>query len=528
MIPAQKLTLLTIEDDLVVRKGLVTYLEGLGYAVEQAGNGIEGIELFKKVLPDLVITDLRLPGLDGLKVLEEIRNISPSTPVIVFSGMGTLNDAIEALRLGAVDYITKPVTDLELIKHTIDRTLERVRLLRENEQYQEYLEKEVERKTAELHQAQKLEAIGTLAGGIAHDFNNILAVIMGHAELAALSVPPKSELADDIEQILSASDRAKSLVQQILNFGRKKSIKRSPLNTAVIIKETVKMLRATIPVTVQLDFHSLIEKPLVLMDPVELHQIITNMCTNALHALPEERGNITIRIEECDLIDSASDAVGLLTPGKYLELSIQDDGDGIEPDHLSTIFEPFFTTKEQDEGTGLGLSVVREIVSQCDGEIQVESQHGKGTVFKMFFPLIEDTKEDRDMETVDLLPVGNEKILFIDDEVALVETMERMLTFLGYKPICCTSAEDALEILAVHNGNFDLIISDQSMPNIPGNVLVEKIGVSYPEIPIILCTGYSSVVDRQRAFGLGVSDFVMKPISIHELANKVRTVLDCK
>lgn len=521
----KKKQILTIEDDLVVRKALANFLEGVGYSVDQAETGKQGVERFKQIKPDLVITDLRLPELDGLKVLEKIRRISPDTPVIVFSGMGTLADAIEALRLGASDYITKPVTDLALIKHTVEKALERVKLVKENRAHQEYLEKEVERKTAELHQAQKLEAIGTLAGGIAHDFNNILAVIIGHAELAQLSIDRESELADDLRQILKASDRAKNLVLQILNFGRKNKVKRMPLQTFVIVKETIKMLRATFPSTAQIHFKVLSKNLCILADPVELHQVLTNLCTNALHALPDQQGNITIELEECHI--GANDDFSTICEGEYLKLVVKDDGGGIEAEALQKIFDPFFTTKEKGEGTGLGLSVVNEIVTNCHGEIKVESEVGVGTTFSIYFPLYYEEKIDEHIIADERdLPSGTENILFIDDEVGLVSTVERMLNYLGYKPTCFSSSIKALKYLETTDDHFDLIISDQSMPKVPGNILVERIKDLMPDVPILLCTGYSSVVDKAGAIEVGAKDLVMKPIGIEELAVKIRDVLD--
>ncbi len=522
-----KLTVLTIEDDLVVRKALVKFLEGHGFIVAQADNGLKGLAIFEQLHPDLVITDLRLPELDGMKVLEYIRTESPDTPVIVFSGMGTLNDAIKALRLGAADYITKPVTDLALIKHTIDKALERVNLVQKSREYQTYLEEEVERKTAELHQAQKLEAIGTLAGGIAHDFNNILAIIMGHSELALLHENVVPEVADDISQILNASERAKNLVIQILNFGRKGKTKRVSIKSLVIVNETIKMLRATIPATVQLDFNVSAKNTMIQADPVELHQIITNLCTNSLHALTDEQGVISVNLEECS-VDESSELRGKLIDGDYLILTVKDDGQGIEKDTVDKIFDPFFTTKEKGQGTGLGLSVVSEIVRSCNGIIDVDSIVGKGTTFSIYFPLEQDEQEEQGTVDRESLPGGNERILFIDDENELVATAERMLKYLGYSPICCVSALDALDIIKTTKEGFDLIISDQSMPRMPGNVLAEKIKEICPDVPIILSTGYSSILNKKGALGMGAKDLIMKPIGIEELAVKIRKVLDDK
>ncbi len=284
------ITILTIEDDQLVRKAMVAYLKSLNYTVFQAGDGAEGLEIFHRAHPDLVITDLRLPKIDGMEVLSVIRKASPETPVIIASGMGTLGDAIRALQLGARDYVTKPITDMSLIRYAVERALEHAQLVRENKKYQQHLEEEVQKKTAELYQAQKLESIGTLAGGIAHDFNNILAAIMGFTELALFKIEKNSEVAGNLQQVLKASTRAKNLVLQILTFSRKTVTDRHPIQASLIIKEALKLLQATLPSTVQLTQHIRAKEVMIQADPTEIHQVITNLCTNAFHALPNERG----------------------------------------------------------------------------------------------------------------------------------------------------------------------------------------------------------------------------------------------
>lgn len=518
-------TILSIEDDLLVRKAMASYLQGLGYTVLQAPDGAEGLEIFRRSHPDLVLTDLRLPKLDGMDVLSAIREESPDTPVIIVSGMGTLDDAIRALKLGADDYVTKPITDMALLDHAVGRALERIRLIRENRRYQTFLEEEVEKKTAELHQAQKLEAIGTLAGGIAHDFNNILAAIMGFTDLALLKVEKGSEIEQHLLQVHKASDRAKNLVLQILTFSRKSVTERRPVQAELIIKEALKLLRATLPATVELNQSISAKQVMIKADPTEIHQVITNLCTNAFHALGDEQGEITVELIEHTPTENELKENRNLTAGDYLQLTVSDDGCGMDPVTINSIFDPFFTTKEKGQGTGLGLSVIHGIVTDCGGSLRVESQPGKGTTFTLLFPIVVATAVNEE-DVVISPPGGSERILFVDDEEDLRILAEKMLTYLGYSVVCCASGHDALEKAMKDPAGFDLVITDQSMPHMPGTELARKLQAGYPGLPILLCTGYSSMIDEEKALARGISGFLLKPLSINTLALEIRNLLD--
>ena len=518
-------TILSIEDDQLVRKAMAAYLRGIGYTVLEAEDGVEGLELFRRAHPDLVLTDLCLPKLDGLSVLATIIDESPEIPVIIASGMGTLGDAIKALKLGARDYVTKPITDMNLVRYAVERALERVRLLEENKRYQQSLEEEVKKKTAELQQAHKLEAIGTLAGGIAHDFNNILATIMGFTELALLKADKNGEIASNLNHVLKASNRAKDLVLQILTFSRKTETERRPIQASLVIKEALKLMQATIPATVQLTQHITANDIAILANPTEIHQVITNLCTNALHALPREQGTITVGLDEYVITENNPLDLQKGQAGNYLRLTVSDTGCGMAQETLNNVFDPFFTTKEKGQGTGLGLSVVHGIVTGCKGTIKVKSELDHGTTITVLLPAIE-AGEIVETEAVVQPPGGSEKILFVDDEKDLRKIAELMLSYLGYSVVCCASGVEALEAINNDCSRFDLVITDQSMPEMPGIELAAQLLTICPGMPILLCTGYSSIVDEETALSYGIKGFLLKPLAVNVMAQEIRRILD--
>ena len=520
----QQRTLLTIEDDTIVRKAIAAYLRGHNYNVLEASDGEEGVALYRKAKPDIVLTDLRLPKVDGMEILSTIHSDASDTPVIVVSGMGTLDDAIKALKLGAVDYVTKPISDMALLHHSIKKALERVELVRENKRYQTHLEEEIERRTAELQQAQKLEAIGTLAGGIAHDFNNILGAIMGFTDLALLKVENNIPLEKDLQQVKQAAHRAKELVLQILTFSRKSETKKHPIQLSLIIKETLKLLRATLPATTHLSQHVEARDAKILADPIEIHQVLTNLFTNAFHALPEEKGEVSVTLRLRQGKGSSLEGSGGQKNTDLLELQVKDDGCGMDRETIAQIFDPFFTTKEKGLGTGLGLSVVHGIVTDCGGTIDVISTPGEGTRFTLLFPVVEG--EDA-MEVIASLDVqgGCESILLVDDEEPLRELGSRMLSYLGYSVECCASGPEALQLLQKSAKDYDLLVTDQSMPGMPGTELIREVQKIAPDLPVLLCTGFSSMIDEETVQELGVNGFILKPLTMKTLSQEVRKIL---
>jgi PAS domain S-box-containing protein len=377
---------------------------------------------------------------------------------------------------------------------------------------------------AQLAQAQKMEAIGTLAGGIAHDFNNILGVILGYSEMSLLEIAEENALRNNLQEILKAGHRAKELVKQILTFSRRSEEEHKPLIPSPVIKEAVKMLRASLPTTIELrtDIQS---EAMIMADPTQIHQVMMNLCTNAGHAMRQEGGVLAISLHDIDFVASVS--LPEMSPGPYVKLSISDTGHGMPPGVLDQIFNPFFTTKGIGEGTGLGLSVVYGIVKNHRGAISVESEPGKGSTFNIFFPRIEEQfASESPIDSLPLISRGQEQILLVDDEPALVDMIKQMLEFLGYRVESRTCSLEALKAFQARPDKYDLVITDQTMPNMTGAKLAIELIRLRPDIPIILCTGFSELLTPEKAQEIGIQAVLMKPLAIEALATNVREVLD--
>ncbi len=770
---------LTIEDERPIRESFRNYLEDLDYEVLEAENGRLGLELFEREKPNLVLLDLRMPVVNGLEVLAKMRERSPDTPVIVVSGAGAIGDVVEALHLGAWDYLLKPVEDLSMLQHAILKALERARLIQENRRYQEHLEEEVAKRTKEidramsklraseekyrsifenlqdvyfemrkdgtlieispsvesviqysreeilnttlwdlyakpekseklleelkhnkkvtdyeinllnkegtlvpcaimarlrvdtsgaqikicgtlrditdrkraekelkrlftaiehaaegiiitdtdvnieyvnpafghitgysreevlgqslrilesdkhdeafykemwyavsngdvwkgrlinkrkdgtlieqettispirdssgqiigyvsvnrdvteqiklenqLRQAQKMEAIGTLAGGIAHDFNNILSAIIGFTELARMKLPENNVAMEDLDRVQQAGIRAADLVRQILTFGRQEIQEVQPIQIHPIVKEVLKLLRSSIPTTIEIR-RAISTSETVLADPTQIHQVLMNLCTNAYHAMQEDGGILEINLSELNLNSDAVAQYPGLNPGSYLRLTVSDTGHGIDPSVKDRIFEPYFTTKEKGKGTGLGLSVVHGIIRNCGGAITVSSELSKGTTFEVLLPVIQ-KDETIEKEVDESVPTGNESILVVDDEKHVVFICKEMLERLGYKVENRTNSLKALELFRKHPDQFDLVLTDMTMPKMTGVNLAQEIMSIRSDIPIILATGFSERITEESAKQMGLKALLMKPFSFGRLANTVREVLDQK
>ncbi len=385
---------------------------------------------------------------------------------------------------------------------------------------------ERKRLEGQLRHAQKMEAIGTLAGGIAHDFNNILAAIFGYAEMAKRGLPEGHRARKDLAQVLQASGRAKELVQQILTFGRKAEQEQKPVLVQSLAKEALKLMRASMPSSITISQHIDPECGAILADPIQLHQVLVNLCTNAFHAMEDEGGELSVDLAMVDL-----DAMDLrheeqMEPGQYVCLSVKDTGHGLAPEMRERIFEPYFSTKEMGKGFGMGLAVVHGIVKSHGGMIEVESFPGKGTVFQVFFPLAQARAREEEGEEEPELPRGNERILLVDDEPELVKMEKAMLVELGYTVTGTASSKEALALFQAEPQGFDLLLTDQTMPGLSGLELIEQVLALRNDLPVVLCTGYSAQVDEDAARKKGVSRFIMKPLTMLALAEVVRKALD--
>jgi len=378
---------------------------------------------------------------------------------------------------------------------------------------------------AQLLQSQKMESVGTLAGGIAHDFNNILGIVLGNTELAMDNIPEWNPARKNLDEARKACLRAKDVVKQILTFSRKSEIKEELFDLASVVNESLKLLRASIPTSI--DIHQNIANDVdpILGDSTQIHQIMINLCTNAAHAMEENGGSLEVALDNTEIDEDTASRYPKLNPGPHVVLSVRDTGDGISPESIDRVFDPYYTTKEVGKGSGMGLAVVHGIVKGHKGYISVESEPGKGTTFKILFPAVKGKTRDESKEPREL-PTGKERILFVDDEESMVDLNQQRLERLGYKVIPRTDPSEALEFFRTHPDQIDLVITDMTMPHMTGDKLAREMLKIRPDTPIILCTGYSERMSEDRALEIGIRKYIEKPIEMKKLARTVREVLD--
>ncbi len=409
----------------------------------------------------------------------------------------------------------------------MDKALEKGELIRENRMYQHQLEQLVEERTSELRQAQKMEAMGTLAGGIAHDFNNILSGILGYNELAQMCCTTPKHLGY-LKEVEKAGNRAKALIQQILTFSRKQETNTHPIQIAPILKEALKLLRSSLPSSIEIR-QDITSQAYILADPSQIHQIIMNLCTNSFHAMEKNGGVLEISLREQhstpqkELMPNNSNN----TPRTFLVLEVSDSGQGMDTETIKRIFEPYYTTKETGRGTGLGLAVVHGIVGSYGGEITVSSTPGQGSTFRITIPTTDNTGANSSAISPLETPLsGTERILFVDDEIMLIGLADLAFSQFGYHIKTFTDPLAALEEFRKNPKNYDLIITDMTMPGITGDKLVVEIHRIRPDIPIFICSGYAETAIREKNIIQGVSKYIHKPLVMTEILAEVRQLFD--
>ncbi|SLM28176.1 putative Histidine kinase [Desulfamplus magnetovallimortis] len=397
-----------------------------------------------------------------------------------------------------------------------------------NDEIRERIASEKMRKELEIKllQSQKLEAVGTLSGGIAHDFNNILVPIIGYTEMMLDDLAAGNPLRESLNEIYSAAMRARGLVQQILTFSRQETDEFHEMNLEPVIKEALKLIRATIPATIKMEQDIRSDCGMIKANPTQIHQIVMNLTTNAYHAMEESGGELNVTLKEIELGEHDATISGVLK-GRYACLTVADTGKGMTEEVKEKIFDPFFTTKDVGKGTGMGLSVVHGIVTKMGGFINVDSQHGQGSKFHVYLPMAgtdfsdrQDYKEEKEIQG------GTEHILLVDDEESLIRMEKRMLERLGYKVTSCASAIEAIETCMLTPDVFDIVITDMAMPGMSGDKLAAELTRLRPDIPVLLCTGFSEIMSEEKALSLGIKGFLMKPVIMKDLSLKIREVLE--
>lgn len=545
----KKIRMLLIEDDRVDQMAFERFVarQSLPYDYKIAASVAAGKEILASTEFDVIISDYVLG--DGTSF--ELFSLFKDIPVVVTTGTGNEEVAVEAMKMGASDYLIKDPEGnyLKTLPTTVELALARKQTEKELRHYHENLESMVEERTAalkaemlerkqaeksrrelevQLRQKHKMEAVGVMAGGIAHNFNNNLAIILGNLEIARTRLPSDSDVCEYLSNAKTASLRARDLVLQILAYSRQGGDNKVPTSLGAIVGETLRLLSSTIPKTVklQIDIQPASSDINIMADASQIQEILINLCNNAVQAM-EEKGFLKVLLETVDLQQCDIPTNDQRLPGKYLKLSVQDTGGGISHDVIEKIFDPFFTTKDVGQGTGMGLATVQGIVALHGGMIKVQSSEGHGSIFELYFPTFDFSQSEKySIEQCNTdIPHGDERILFLDDDEMLISLGDRMLTELGYHVTTMSSSTAALDLVVASPDLFDLIITDQTMPDLSGSDFIKEVLNVRSDLPCILCTGYSSKISPDEASGLGIKAFLLKPYEQFELAQTIRNVL---
>jgi len=441
--------------------------------------------------------------------LEEVKRTRK--PVIVEHTHDDNNGNIKNYELHAYPLFDSTGKLVHIIEYSLDITRRK------------QAESDKERVETQLRQAQKMEAIGTLAGGIAHDFNNMLGAMIGYANLVLQDVPEDSVAYRNQQEVLIAANRARELVKQILTFGREGEESKKPLKISSITREAVRTFSSSLPENIELRENIEAKSSLIMANVIHIHQILMNLCTNASHAMSQKGGLLEVSLTDIDFESDTTIGNTQIKQGQYVKLKISDTGCGMSHEIMERIFEPFFTTKEVGKGTGMGLSVVHGIVKKCDASIVVQSEVGQGTAFSIFFPRIQTDNEKMPEQKSEGKYKG--RILLVDDEEVMVDVTKQILERLEYKVTGKTSSVEALDLFKAESDKFDLVITDHRMPKMKGTKLAQELLSVKPDIPIILCTGFSEDIGKEEAINMGIKEYLMKPVTNQDLSEAIEKIL---
>jgi signal transduction histidine kinase len=560
--------ILIVDDQVSQMQALCTTLRDEGYETVGVTGGNAALASLREGRFDLLLTDLTMPEMDGISLLKSSLELDPNLVAILMTGEGTIATAVEAMKVGALDYILKPF-DLSFILPVLSRALTVRRLRVENSDLRQRvnertiqleartkevsemnasLEQRIAERTAdlerangmlqkemqerekaekELRQTQRLEAIGRLAGGVSHDFNNLLGVILGQSEIL-LDRQHDVAITRGLEMIMDSAKRGATLTRQLLAFGRRQVLETKILNLNTVLTDVEKLLRRVIGEDIELEFKTDAALASVEADPGQMEQVILNLAINARDAMPMG-GKLAIATANVDLDEAFADHRVDVRPGSYVQLVVSDTGCGMDEQTLSRIFEPYFTTKEQGKGTGLGLATVYGIVKQSGGYIWVYSEPGLGTTFRIYLPMVSAVaRADVPVSISEGSFHGSETILVVEDDSSLREVTCEFLRGSGYTILQAGSPEEALRIAEQHKGPIDFLLTDVIMPGMNGRELATRLSVSRAQIKVLYVSGYTDGVVRDGVHGVlepGLN-FLQKPYTRFQLTRRIREVLD--
>ncbi|XOV86775.1 MAG: response regulator [Pseudomonadota bacterium] len=513
----QHMRILVVDDDFRLASSTAALLRSAGHQVNTLNDAAAAVAHLTQFDYDLALLDINMPGMSGFELLDSLQGKANNTVFIMMTGDTQLETAIEALRRGASDYIRKPFDPDELVIR-INNALN-ANTLRTSHDRITAENRELELK---LRQSQKMEAIGTLAGGIAHDFNNILSIVIGNTELAKAQLDRPQLASENLEKVLSATSRAKDLINQLLHFSRKDGEGWQSLELCSLIGDCLKLIRATIPSNIDIKQDAIDQTLYIKGDATQLHQVVINLCANAAHAMEDTGGTLEISLQTATI---SANQYPDVEPGDYVFLSVRDNGHGIPPDIKHQIFDPYFTTKTRGRGTGMGLAVVHGIVTNHGGYIDCVSEVGRGTEFRILLPITDLRSANLANETREDPAPGSERILLVDDEEMIVDVVSSMLHRLGYEVIAQTSSLTALELFQATPNDFDLLVTDLTMPQMGGDVLAGKIREIRADMPILICSGLDTSDHLSRSGSSDTFVFIHKPFALSELSESIRALL---